>query len=219
MFKRFLSFLSLALPITGFTATIPDLSKVNQLPQPGTIALTFDDGPNPIYTRQILAILKKYNIKATFFVVGVNAQKYPDVIKEIYAQGHVIGNHTMTHPMLTKVPEQQLNYEIVNTSNIISSIIGIKPKCLRLPFGAANSHVRDEIRAAGMIPIGLGFNSFDFERPGTENIVNWTLSNIFARQVLLLHDGYDQRQQTVDALPQIIEGIKKKGLGFSTICG
>src|SRR5690349_16404423 len=86
--------------------------EVQKLPAPGTVALTFDDGPNPVYTRQILAILKKNNIKATFFVVGVNAQKYPDVIKEIHEQGHVIASHSLTHPMLTKISDAQLQKEV-----------------------------------------------------------------------------------------------------------
>lgn len=217
MFKRFLFIFCLVVPFYSFAATT-DFSTIYKLPQPGTVALTFDDGPNPVYTRQILAILKKYNIKATFFLVGVNAQKYPEVVKEIYAQGHTIASHSMTHPMLTKIPERQLNYEISTPTQIIASTIKIKPRCLRYPFGASNLHVRDEIRANGMAPVAMGFNSFDYERPGKEKIVNWVLNNVYSRQVILLHDGYDKREDTVAALPEIIEGIKKKGLGFSTIC-
>src|SRR5687768_7615327 len=80
-----------------------DNLSVRKTPLAGTIALTFDDGPSPIYTPQILAILKKYNIKATFFVVGANANLYPDMIRKIHADGHVIASHSQTHPMLTKI--------------------------------------------------------------------------------------------------------------------
>lgn len=205
-------------PLAVLAAKSVDLSTVNKLPQPGTVALTFDDGPNPVYTRQILATLKKYNIKATFFMTGANARKYPDVVKAIYAQGHTIASHTMSHPMLTKIPEKQLAYEIASPSQIITGIIGVKPKCLRYPFNDSNLHVREEIRANGMVPVPMGFNSFDYERPGTDKIVSWVLKNVYSRQVILMHDGYDKREETVAALPQIIEGIKKKGLGFSAIC-
>lgn len=193
--------------------------KVNKNPLPGTVALTFDDGPNPTFTPQVLAILKKYNIKATFFVVGSNAKKYPDLIKKIQQEGHVIGSHTMTHPMLTKLSEPQLLVEVKETSQIVDHILGIKPKCLRYPFGASNEHVREVIRANDMMPVPMGFNSFDYERPGTEKIISWVTKNIHSQQVFLFHDGYDKREQTVAALPVIIDNIKKKGLGFSAICG
>lgn len=216
MLKRLLALF--LFPMAAIAADNNAMSSVNKLPTPGTVALTFDDGPNPVYTRQILAILKKYNIKATFFMVGANAKKYPDVVREVYAAGHTIASHTMTHPMLSKISETQLAYEIATPSTIINSIIHVKPKCLRYPFGDSNTHVREEIREYGMVPVPMGFNSFDYERPGTEKITSWVLKNIYSRQVVLLHDGYDKREQTVAALPHIIEGIKKRGLGFSTIC-
>lgn len=194
-------------------------TEVRKNPLPGTIALTFDDGPSPIYTPQILAILKKYNIKATFFVVGVNAKKYPDMVKKIRAEGHVVASHSLTHPMLTKISENQLQKEVESPAVIVSQILGNRPKCLRYPFGLSNRHVRDVIRAHGMTPIPMGFNSFDYERPGTEKIINWVLKNIHSKQIILLHDGYDKREETVAALPAIIEGVRKKGFGFSTICG
>ena len=189
------------------------------LPTPNTVALTFDDGPSPIYTPQILAILKKYHIKATFFVVGSNAKLYPELIKAIHDEGHPINSHSMTHPMLTKISDKTLQYEVATPSLIVDNIIGIKPLCLRYPFGMSNEHVRNVIRKNGMTPVPMGFNSFDYERPGTQKIISWVLKNAHSRQVILLHDGYDKREQTVAALPVIIEGIQKKGLGFSTICG
>lgn len=219
MLKTIAMFLIFCVSLSIYAANDNTQSIVRKDPLPGTVALTFDDGPNPIYTRQILAILKKYNIKATFFEVGANAKLYPDVVKEIHEQGHVIASHSMTHPMLTKISDAQLDNEIVQPVVIINSIIGVKPKCLRYPFGASNEHVRAEIRAHGMTPVPMGFNSFDYERPGTQKIVSQILNNIYSKQIVLMHDGYDKREQTVAALPIIIEGIKKKGLGFSTICG
>jgi peptidoglycan/xylan/chitin deacetylase (PgdA/CDA1 family) len=213
---------TLSLLIATFASTFVYASNtpptVNTLPEKGTVALTFDDGPNPIYTPQILAILKKYNIKATFFMVGVNAKKYPDMVKAVYDAGMKVDSHSLTHPMLTKLSEAQLRKEINEPQVIIYNIIGEKPVCLRYPFGASNERVRAAIRADGMNPVPMGFNSFDYNRPGTEKIISWITQNIHSQQVFLFHDGYDKREQTVAALPAIIEAVKKKGLGFSTIC-
>lgn len=191
---------------------------VRTTPLQGTVALTFDDGPTEKYTPQILAILKKYHIKATFFMVGMNAKAHPDMVKLVLAEGHAINSHSQTHAMLTKINDAKLRWEVAEPQVIIYNIIGKKPVCLRYPFGASNKHVRAVIRENGMMPVPMGWNSFDYERPGTQKIVSWVLKNAHSGQVFLFHDGFDKREQTVEALPQIIEGIQKKGLGFSQIC-
>jgi len=195
-----------------------DEGGIRKIAMPGTVALTFDDGPTEQYTPQILAILKKYHIKATFFMVGMNAKQHPDMVRQVLQEGHAINSHSLTHAMLTKLNDKQLYQEVVAPQNIINNIIGKKPACLRYPFGASNSHVREVIRSQDIVPVPMGFNSFDYERPGTEKIVSWVLKNAHSGQVILLHDGFAQREQTVAALPKIIEGIQKKGLGFSQIC-
>lgn len=217
--RNLLWLITLFLSSSLFATTTPliDDPAVHKWPAPGTVALTFDDGPSP-YTPQILAILKKYNVKATFFMVGTNAKKYPELVKQVYAEGHVIASHSMTHPQLTHLSDQALEWEVATPNKIIYEIIGQKPKCLRYPFGMSNEHVRTVIRKNGMVPVPMGFNSFDYNRPGTDKIISWVLKNIYSKQVILMHDGYDKREETVAALPVIIEGIKKKGLGFSTIC-
>lgn len=197
---------------------LADHAPIRTVPLKGTVALTFDDGPSPVYTPQILAVLKKYHIKATFFMVGVNAQKYPDMVRQVLAEGHAINSHTLTHPMLTKLNDKQLYKEIATPQVIINKITGQKPLCLRYPFGMSNGHVRAAIRSEGIVPVPMGFNSFDYNRPGVQKIVSWVLKNAYSGQVILMHDGYDKREQTVAALPAIIEGIQKKGLGFSQIC-
>lgn len=202
-----------------FAASDTSKPSVQTAADPGTVALTFDDGPSPVYTPEVLAILKKYNVKATFFVVGENAKKYPELVKEIHNQGHVVASHSYSHPLLTKLSDKQLQHEITAPQTIVVDIIGIKPKCLRYPFGMSNEHVRAAIRAQGITPVSMGFNSFDYENRGTQKLIDWVLKNAHSKQVILLHDGYQRKEQTVAALPYIIEGIKKKGLGFSTICG
>jgi peptidoglycan/xylan/chitin deacetylase (PgdA/CDA1 family) len=99
IFKKWLLLACTLLPITAVALTDTDVHK---LASKGTVALTFDDGPTEEYTPQILAILKKYNIKATFFMVGYNAKNHPDMVKRVLADGHAINSHSLTHPMLTK---------------------------------------------------------------------------------------------------------------------
>lgn len=212
--------LTLALSLFSWSAVaVPATdSTVHKLPNKGTVSLTFDDGPTVKYTPQILAILKKYHIKATFFMVGMNAKAHPEIVKMVLADGHAINSHSMTHPMLTKLSNAQLEKEVGEPQIIINNIIGKKPVCLRYPYGASNEHVRTVIRENGMVPVPMGWNSFDYDRPGVEKIISWVLKNAHSGQVFLFHDGFDKREQTVAALPQIIEGIQKKGLGFSQIC-
>lgn len=212
--KFFLGTIACLLSLNAFAMN----NEPKPAPLKGTVALTFDDGTTEKYTPQILDILKKYNIKATFFMVGMNAKAHPDMVKRVLEEGHAIGNHSQTHPNLTKLSNEALYKEIVTPKSIIHSIVGINPLCLRYPYGASNEHVRTVIRENDMIPMPMGFNSFDYDRPGTEKIVDWVLKNAYSGQIFLFHDGFDKREQTVAALPQIIEGLKKKGLGFSQIC-
>jgi peptidoglycan/xylan/chitin deacetylase (PgdA/CDA1 family) len=193
-------------------------STIQKKASPGTVALTFDDGPTTKYTPQILAILKKYHIKATFFMVGMNAKAHPEMVKLVATEGHAINSHSMTHPFLTKLSDSRLEAEIVEPQHIIGQIIGKQPVCLRYPYGVSNEHVRALIRSHNIVPIPMGWNSFDYNRPGVDKIVDWVLKNAHSGQVFLFHDGFDRREQTVAALPRIIEGLQKKGFGFSQIC-
>lgn len=194
------------------------LDQVRTKALPGTVALTFDDGPSPKYTPQVLAILKKYHVKATFFVMGWAAKKYPHLIREMIADGNVVASHTNAHKNLTKMSAKKLRYEIEMPKAAIQNIIGKAPVCVRPPYGIGNKHVASVIRQHDMVMVSMGFNSFDYENRGVKKLVHWVVSNAKSGRVFLLHDGYNYRQQTVNALPQIIEGIRKKGLGFSVIC-
>lgn len=188
--------------------------------QKGTVTLSFDDGPSPEYTPEVLAILKKNHIHANFFMVGVNAKKYPELVRLVQADGHVIGSHSLTHPMLTKLSDAGLHREINVAEEILQQITGTHVTCLRYPFGASNAHVRSYIRAQNITPVPMGWNSFDYERPGTDKIIRQVLDHVYSGQVFLFHDGFPgaNRSQTVAALQPIIDGIRAKGLGFSTIC-
>jgi peptidoglycan/xylan/chitin deacetylase (PgdA/CDA1 family) len=215
MKRLFIPLLGLCLTATVFAKP---LSEVRWKAKPGTVALTFDDGPNPTYTPQILNILKKYHVKATFFVMGWAAKKYPQLMRQIVADGNAVASHSWSHPMLTRISQKQLYNEVVRPKVEIEKAIGKPPVCLRPPFGMGNKRVGQFIRSHGMIMVPMGFNSFDYTRPGYRKIASQVINNAHSGQVFLLHDGPKKREQTVQALPLIIEGIRKKGLGFSAIC-
>ncbi len=195
-----------------------DLSHVQTVAQPGTVALTFDDGPSPIYTPQILDILKENNIKATFFVVGPLAKQFPKLINRMVAEGHAVGLHAMTHPKLIRLNTAQLNYEIVGSRDLVQRLIGKSPVCLRPPYGMMNKNVEEYAAAHQLLIIPNGFNSCDQQKLSVAKIAQRVVDDADSGEVILLHDGYLHRQNTVKALPLIIEGIRKKGLGFSAIC-
>ncbi len=184
----------------------------------GTVALTFDDGPSPIFTRQVLEILKKYHVNATFFVLGQNAKAHPQFLREMIAAGHVVGDHSMTHPVFTRLAAKRLYREVVGSEKIIYKITGIKPGLFRFPYGSANKKVRNYVMSKGMKPIFWGYTPDDYRRPGADIIADRVIEHAASGQIILLHDGPSRRQQTIDALPKIIEGVKKKGLGFSVLC-
>ncbi len=204
--------LTLSVSVTAFA------HNPNAIAAPGTVALTFDDGPSGIYTQKILAVLKQYNVKATFFMVGENAAKHPDVVKMVDADGHAIGNHTWDHPFMTHQTDNELNSEIEQTQTTIYNIIGKKPVCLRYPYDDFNKHVTGVIHAHGLQAVGIDVDSEDYRKPGVPTIVNNVMKYVKSGVVILFHDGPTDRQETVDALPLIIQAIQKKGLTFSQIC-
>lgn len=184
----------------------------------GTVALTFDDGPSPEYTPEILKILNDNHIHAVFFVEGQFAKKYPDLIKQIYADGDVVANHTMHHVMLTKVSTKTMQAEISQVNEVVENIIGVQPKCLRPPYGKHNQAVDAYAHSLNMAVLTWDWNSFDYDRPGVQKLTDWVLNHTHNQYVLLLHDGGGDRSQTVAALPAIIKGIEAKGYGFDLIC-
>ena len=210
--------ITIALCLFISVAIAKPLDEVRWQALPGTVTLTFDDGPHPVYTPQVLEILRKNGIKATFFVMGWAAKKYPDLIKQMVREGHAVAHHTNSHPKLTQIGQKQLRHEIVMPKEAVRDIIGKPPVCVRPPFGMGNDRVKKFIAKQGMVMVPMGFNSFDYERRGVKKLTDWVVKNARSKQVFLLHDGPKARQQTVAALPGIIQGIRQKGLGFSAIC-
>ena len=194
---------------------------------PGLVALTFDDGPDPVWTPQILDILKREHVPATFFVVGENAVAEPGIIRRIVDEGHEIGNHTYTHPNLGLESVETAKLEIAANERAIESIGGHGTRLFRAPFmGDAEPTTPDEIEPIlaaqnlGYISIGLHVDPLDWEKPPADVIVARTIAGATSTdeftggQIVLLHDAGGDRQGTVDALPRIIEGLRAKGYRF-----
>jgi peptidoglycan-N-acetylglucosamine deacetylase len=180
------------------------------------IALTFDDGPWPTYTAEVLDILKTNNIKGTFFVVGQNLKNFPDLGKRVVAEGHIIANHTWHHWYHYMNP-QAAAYEIDHTSEQIYQITGVKTNLFRPPGGIMNNGVAAYARNKKYALIMWSSDSNDYSRPGIPRLINNVMKEAKPGGIVLMHDGGGNRSNTVKALPQIIENFRKQGYKFVTI--
>jgi peptidoglycan/xylan/chitin deacetylase (PgdA/CDA1 family) len=186
------------------------------------ISLTFDDGPNEPYTSQILDILAEFEVKATFFVLGENAEKFPETLRREVGDGHEIGNHTFNHHVLPLRSGRHIRHEIARTSDLIEKATGVRPKFFRAPHGWRNPWVNRAARKEGCIPVAWTLGVWDTDRPGKEKIVQRTLKGLRNGCVLLLHDGRGNEStadssQLVEALPIIISEARRAGYRFLTI--
>lgn len=198
---------------------------------PGLIALTFDDGPDPRWTPDILDILKRENVPATFFIIGKNGQSYPDLLRRIVNEGHEIGNHTYTHPNLGEVPGSLTELELNATQRLIESEIGRSTVLFRPPyFGDAEADKPQEVEPAflaqqlGYLMVGVRIDPDDWRLPVTaDQIIDRTVhrtedNNPDTRgQIVLLHDSGGDRSATVAALPQLIRELRARGFRFVAV--
>ncbi|WP_043785871.1 glycosyltransferase [Solidesulfovibrio alcoholivorans] len=193
---------------------------------PKTVALTFDDGPDVTYTPKILDILHRAGVKATFFVIGNNAEKNPELLRRIFAEGHDIGNHTFTHPNIADISLTQLGLEVSATQRLFESILGCQTHLFRSPYGEdSEPETQDQVRPLeylgkqGYVFVGMHIDPSDWSRPGVDAIVDETLRQAQSDEgnVILLHDGGGDRSQTVAALPRIIEALQARGYRFATV--
>jgi peptidoglycan/xylan/chitin deacetylase (PgdA/CDA1 family) len=179
------------------------------------IGLSFDDGPNPATTPAILAILHSANIKATFCIVGYAARRYPELVKAIHDEGHVLCNHTMHHvQLLGRKSADQITAEIRDDSDAIAAAAGERPLFFRAPGGTWSPNLVEEVRRQGMRALGWNIDPADFERPGARVIVDRIVTHLRPGGVVLLHDGGGDRSQTVAQLPLLIQRLRKLGYGF-----
>ncbi len=179
------------------------------------IAMTFDDGPSPETTPRLLDILKQRNIKATFFMIGQNAERNPEIVKRILADGHEIGNHSWTHPQLAKLPDERVTEEITKTQNAITNASGYTPKLLRPPYGSITGRQKEWIENQfGLSVILWSVDPFDWKRPGASVIQQRILAGARPGAIILSHDIH---KQTVDSMPATLDALAAKGYKFVTV--
>ena len=202
------------------------------LVSPKLVALTFDDGPYGEATSQILDILKKERVHATFFLLGMNVEKYPAIAKRIVTEGHVIGNHSYSHSeSLSKMPIEDFQADVRHAENLIVNATGLHPRYFRPPFGMHTSSMDQQLKDMGYLvvlwDVGTGTTAGDYDQ-GTsseaivEQIIRNTLKGKKRQQIILLHDGRDvqigyPRQNVIQALPRVIDQLKERGYRFVTV--
>lgn len=186
------------------------------------VALTFDDGPNDPYTSEILDILKKENVHATFFLVGQNVDKNPELARRISEEGHVIGNHSYTHPNMIMESDKNVRKEILKTEEAIVRATGVKPYLFRPPFGYDDPLTVRQSEKLGYVMVKWSLSARDWRKPGPTRIVSRVLRYTGNGTILLMHDGDKlryggDRSQTVTALPALIHELHARGFEFVTV--
>ena len=197
---------------------------------PNKVALTFDDGPDPEWTPKILDVLKAKNATATFFLIGIQTDRFSGIAKRIYREGHTIGNHTFTHPDVSNVSDAYMKVELNLTERLFASLVGVRATLMRPPYAIDEEpDTADQVRPLqipqdmGYITVGNRIDPNDWSdvprRHTAEEITAYVLAHLPpCRQedlrcgnIVLLHDGGGDRAETVRALPMIIDGIRARG--------
>ena len=175
------------------------------------IALTFDDGPHPIYTPQMLELLKEEQVPATFFLLGENVELYGDVVKEIAKEGHLIGNHTYHHVAITRVPDETAQEEILMTNEVITEITGEEVSYMRPPFGVWQKNLE---RKLDVMPVLWTIDPLDWTTDNEDEIINKVVTQARENDIILLHDCYES---SVNAALRIVDILRKEGFRFVTV--
>ena len=186
-------------------------------PSQKVVALTFDDGPLGGPSEKILKILKDNNIKATFFLIGRNAQANPELVKKIYADGHVIGNHSWSHPY-NRHTRAGAQAEIEKTSDIIASITGVRPNLFRPPGGLLHTGLAEYAKSQKMGIVLWSADSIDYRaRNSPERLIRNIFKEVRPGGIVLMHDGGIRRTNTSEALPMVIKRLRQESYKFVTL--
>jgi peptidoglycan-N-acetylglucosamine deacetylase len=183
---------------------------------PRVIALTVDDGPSPVYTPQILRLLERYKIIASFSMIGVNVDNYPGVAREVAAAGHMIVNHTWTHRNLRFLSSAGVRDQMDYATEAIHRATGRLPHMFRAPYGVWSPTVLQWCERTRMAPLAWSVDPRDWSRPSTSAIIRDIMRNTRSGSIILEHDGGGNRSQTVAALRVVLPRLVAAGFRFTT---
>jgi peptidoglycan/xylan/chitin deacetylase (PgdA/CDA1 family) len=187
---------------------------------PGEVALTFDDGPWPVQTRQVLKILHRYHVRATFFMVGNLVERYPGIVRDVQRAGMPIGDHSWSHPIeppFNELPPHRLATEITDTADLLRRK-GADPYLFRPPGGSYDDDVLRQAKQDGMRTVTWDVDPSDYLASKTKKeLATYVLRHVRPGSIVLMHDGGGDQHATIGALPMIIKGIRKMGLRLAVI--
>lgn len=186
------------------------------------LALTYDDGPNDPHTLRLLDVLARHNVQATFFLIGRYVQQRPEIAREIAQAGHVVGNHTFTHPLLIFKSKSEIRRELSQSRSAIQQAIGEHSNLFRPPFGGRRPAVLRVARELGLLPIMWNVTGYDWNAPPAAVIERKVSKQIRGGDVILLHDGGHKqmgadRSQTIIATDRLLTRYKDEGYKFITV--
>lgn len=184
------------------------------------VALSFDDGPDKYYTVKILDVLKENDVPATFFLIGKRCKLYPDVVKRMQDEGHVIGNHTYNHPNIMKISEGKVRSELNDTSEIINDLVGYEPALFRSPYGSLDPKRVKLIANEGYKIIAWNVDSLDWKGLSAAEVKTNILENVVEGSIILQHSAGGKGEDlsgSVEALAEIIKVLKEDGYEFVTV--
>jgi peptidoglycan/xylan/chitin deacetylase (PgdA/CDA1 family) len=181
------------------------------------IALTIDDGPDPLWTPRVLNVLARFDVSATFCMIGAQAHGRPWLTRAIAGEGHALANHSYRHPLdLAVLPPATIEQEVARASEAIHDVTGVAPKLFRSPGGSWTPEVLTVSAQNGLIPIDWDVDPVDWSRPGVPHITE-KLLKAKPGDILLCHDGGGDRSQTVAALQVVLPALRARGLEFIRI--
>jgi len=186
------------------------------------LALSFDDGPNPPFTEQLLAVLAKHEVKATFFIIGQNLEKFPETARAIVAAGHTLGNHAYNHNLSAYLKDLSLKAEIIKTQDLIRKFTGKKPALFRSPWLIRSPKLFRELKTLGLTPIsGIFGTQKELYKPSAQLIYRDALRKIKPGRILVFHDGFGLKTADRSRLPLAIDrllgDLKARGYSFLTV--
>jgi peptidoglycan/xylan/chitin deacetylase (PgdA/CDA1 family) len=180
------------------------------------VALTFDDGPGP-YTSQVLSVLEREHVRATFFAIGKMERYFSESTVRQLQDGDVVGDHTQTHPLLARLSAREQREELFEGIVRIELVGGPRPRLFRPPYGSFNAITMRELHALGLLMVLWSADTGDYQQPGVPVIVQRALAGAHPGAIILMHDGGGDRSQTVGALPEIIHGLRRRGYRLVTV--